>query len=54
MAIRAIRDIDGAEVLFAGRVADPQCPATANKGFATMRILLHYLRRLRYSANHQQ
>ena len=33
--------------------ADPYCPATANKFFATMPILLHYLRCLRYSANRQ-
>jgi len=33
--------------------ADPYCPATDNKVCATMPILLHYLRRLRYSANRQ-
>ena len=44
---------DGPEALFPGRAADPRRPATANKGFATMPILLHHLRRLRYSANRQ-
>jgi hypothetical protein len=50
----AVRDIDGSNALFLGRVADQRCPATANKGFATMPILLRYLGRLGYSASHQR
>jgi hypothetical protein len=53
LAIHALRGIDGPEALFPDQVADPRCPATANKGFATMPIPMHYLRRLRYGANRQ-